>query len=342
MKNNTIKLKDIDTLGLDEITKNSIVKHCATNGAITLPKDILTILSDMRKPNNRYGAYSSKKIVLEMSGINGEHKATISKIIGAYQTKKNLIYLEVFEGLDVKSFDKYVEALDDIIEADIYGLSEVISNKCNIDKSIAKDFINVYMALNSYNGFIMEYLIEQIIPINSRYRSLGDVIINGDLFKASVLDLQWGIDTIIAPIDIADIWLPLQIKSYTNVRVKREKLAHTFNDHKDYKKLHQSLLERELKGNVYYLFYDINSLRICLIQNIQKEFTLPKSRELEHQIIINPIIEFVEVWELPHILDELVADIVNEYLDDDIDIKPLGANTEAQIKAQSDMITIIK
>lgn len=342
MKNNTIKLKDIDKLGLDEITKNSIVKHCATNGSISLPKDILTILSDMRKTNNKYGAYSSKKIVLEMSGINEEHKATISQIIKAYEYKKGLIYLDVFEGLDIKAFDKYVEALELIIEADIYGLSEVISNKCNIDKSIAKDFINVYMALNSYNGFIMEYLIEQIININSRYRSLGDVIINGDLFKASVLDLQWGIDTIIAPIDIADIWLPLQIKSYTNVRVKREKLAHTFNDHKDYKKLHQSLLERELKGNVYYLFYDINSLRICLIQNIQKEFTLPKSRELEHQIIFNPIIEFKEVWELPHILDELVADIVNEYLDEDIDIKPLGANTEAQIKAQSDMITIIK
>lgn len=343
-KNNvTVKLEDIGALGLDDITKNSISASLCNNGSITLPKDILTILSDMRKPNNKYGAYSSKKMILEMSGINEEHKATISQIIKAYENKKRLIYLEIFEGLDVKSFDKYVEALGRTTEADIYGLSEVISNKCNISKGLAKDFIDVYMALNSYNGFIMEYLIEQIISINSRFRSLGDVIINGDLFKASILDLQWGIDTIIAPIDISDIWLPLQIKSYTNVRVKREKLAHTFNDHKDYKKLHQSLLERECKGNVYYLFYDINSLRICLIQNIQKEFTLAKSRELEHQIIINPIIEFIEVWELPQLLDELVEDIVNEYLDEDVtptmaNIKALEPNTKLHI----DTITICK
>lgn len=338
----TINLKDIDTLGLDDITKNSIKNYVGANGSITLPKDILTILSDMRKSNNKYGAYSSKKMILEMSGINEGHKTNISNILKAYENKKGLIYLEVFGGLDIKAFDKYVEALELITKADIYGLSEDISNKCNIDKSIAKDFINVYMALNSYNGFIMEYLIEQIISINSRFSSLGDVVINGDLFKASVLDLQWGIDTILAPIDIADIWLPLQIKSYTNVRVKREKLAHTFNDHKDYKKLHQSLLERELKGNIYYLFYDINSLRICLIQNIQKQFTLPQSRELEHQIIFNPIIEFIEVWELPSILDELVDelvdDLVNEYLDEEMDISPLGANTKAHI----DTITIIK
>lgn len=337
--NRIIKLEDIDALGLDDITKNSILHHCATNGSITLPKDILTILSDMRKSNSKYGAYSSKKMILEMSGINAEHKATISKIIGAYQIKKGLIYLDVFEGLDIKSFDRYVEALDKIIEADVYKLSEVIANKCSIDKSIAEDFIKIYMALNSYNGFIIEYMIEQIITINDRFRNLGDVVINGDLFKASVLDLQWGIDTIIAPLDMADVHLPLQIKSYTNVRVKREYLSHTFEAHKDYKKLYKSLIERECKGNVYYLFYDINSLRICLIQNIQKEFILPKSKELEHQIIFNPIIEFVEVWELPQILDELVEAIVKEYLDEDTnatisDIIP--------IKTTMDTVTIVK
>lgn len=333
-----LKLEDIRTLGLDAVTQNSIYNYVDKKGNLTLPKSILTILSDMRKPNNRYGVYSSKKFILEQSGIEIDHKVEIRKILKAYEYKKGLIYLDIFDRLAIKSFDKYVEALESIIEADIYRLAEVIVNKCSIDKSIAKDFINIYMALNSYNGFIMEYLIEQIISINSRFSSLGDVVINGDLFKASVLDLQWGIDTIIAPLDVADIWLPLQIKSYTNVRVKRDVLAHTFNDHKDYKKLYESLLERECKGNVYYLFYDINSLRICLIQNIQKDFILPKSRELQHQTIFNPIIDFIEVWELPQILDELVEDIVNEYLDGDICVSPLGAITEAQI----DTITIIK
>lgn len=341
MKNKIVQIKDIDKLGLDEVTKNSIMKHCATYGSATLPKDILTILTDMRKTNNRYGAYSSKKVILEMSGINNEHKAKISQILKVYENKKGLIYLNIFDSLDIKAFDNYVKALEGILKDDIDVLSEDISNKCNIDKSIAKAFINVYMALNSYNGFIMEYLIEQIISINDRYSSLGDVVINGDLFKASVLDLQWGIDKIIAPIGVADLWLPLQIKSYTNVRVKRQKLAHTFKNHKDYKKLHKSILERELKGNVYYLFYDINSLRICLIQNIPKQFTLPQSRELEHQTIFNPKIEYREIWELHSILDELVTDIVTEYLGDDVDIKPLGANIEAQINAQSDTITIV-
>lgn len=337
--NKIIKLEDIDVLGLDDITKNSIMHHCATNGSLTLPKDILTILTDMRRTNNTYGAYGSKKMLLEMSGINAEHKATISKVLKGYEYKKGLIYLDVFRGLDTKEFDKYVEALDEIIKADVPKLSEVISNKCNIDKSIAKDFINVYMALNSYNGFIMEYLIEQIISINDRFRSLGDVVINGDLFKSSVLDLHWGIDTILAPIDIADVQLPLQIKSHTNVRVKREYLSHTFEAHKEYKKLHQSLIERECKGNVYYLFYDINSLSICLIQNIIKEFTLAKSKELEHQIIYNPIMKTVEVWELPQILDELVDDIVKEYLDE-------GTNATISdiipIKTTMDTVTIVK
>lgn len=336
MSNRRINIKDIEALGLDNITVNSINASLCNNGSITLPKDVLTILSDMRKTNNRYGAYSSKKMVLEMSGINSEHKTEINKIIKAYEYKKGLVYLDVFKSLDVKSFDKYVEALEGIIEADIYGLSGVISKKCNIDESIAKDFINVIVALNSFNGFIMEYLIEQIITINNRFYSVGDVAINGDLFKASVLDLQWGIDTVIAPIDVADIQLPLQIKSYTNVRVSRDKLSKTFDAHKQYKKLFCSLIEKELKGNVYYIFYDINSLRICIIQNIQKEFTLPKSRELEHQLIFNPIIEFIEVWELPQLLEELVEDIVNEYLDE-----PTMADVEA-IEPIIDTITIYK
>lgn len=306
----------IKALGLDDITLESIERALEHRGSLDIPIDVLVILRDMRCPNNKYGAYSSKKMLLEWSGINAEHKDVINNIIGYYERSKGLLYMDIFNSLDIKTFEAYVEALNGIIKDDIDVLVDKIVSKCNIDKSLAKDFLNVYMALRTYNGFIMEYLITQMLLISDRYNVLEQLNINDGVISGRALDKDYGIDILAIPLDVTDVNIPLQLKAQTNFRVRRDKLQKTFNSHKDFKKLYDNIIDKEAKGNVYYLHYDMSSLRVALIQNREFTYALPMSRELEHTIIANPIFKYVEVWDVVEILDSLVDDICYNILDD--------------------------
>lgn len=311
----------LKTLGLDDITLESIERALEDRGSIDIPIDVLVILRDMRCPNNKYGAYSSKKMLLEWSGINSEHKDVINNIVGYYERSKGLLYMDIFNSLDTKTFEAYVEALNEVIKDDINKLVDKIVSKCNIDKSLAKDFLNVYMALRTYNGFIMEYLITQMLLISDRYDVLEQLNINGKSINGNELDTDYGIDVLAVPLDVTDVNIPMQLKSQTNLRVRRDKLQKTFKDQMRFKKLYGNIRDRETKGNVYYLHYDINSLRVALIQNREFTYALPMSRELEHTLIANPIFKYVEVWDVVEILDRLVDDICYNILDDVEDVE---------------------
>lgn len=306
----------LKALGLDDITLESIERALEDRGSIDIPIDVLVILSDMRCPNNKYGAYSSKEMLLKWSGINEEHKDAINNIIGQYQRSKDLWYMDIFNSLETKTFEAYTDALNEVIKDDIDMLVDKIVSKCNIDKSLAKDFLNVYMALRTYNGFIMEYLITQMLLISDRYDVLEQLNIKGKTINGDELDTDYGVDVLAVPLDVTDVNIPMQLKSQTNLRVRRDKLQKTFNNQKDFKKLYGNITEREAKGNVYYLHYDVNSLRVALIQNREFTYALPMSRELEHTIIANPIFKYVEVWDVVEILDRLVEDICYNVLDD--------------------------
>ena len=306
----------VNALGLDDITLESIERALEDRGSIDIPIDVLVILSDMRCPNNKYGAYSSKEMLLKWSGINEEHKDAINNIIGQYQRSKDLWYMDIFNSLETKTFEAYTDALNEVIKDDIDMLVDKIVSKCNIDKSLAKDFLNVYMALRTYNGFIMEYLITQMLLISDRYDVLEQLNIKGKTINGDELDTDYGVDVLAVPLDVTDVNIPMQLKSQTNLRVRRDKLQKTFNNQKDFKKLYGNITEREAKGNVYYLHYDVNSLRVALIQNREFTYALPMSRELEHTIIANPIFKYVEVWDVVEILDRLVEDICYNVLDD--------------------------
>lgn len=306
----------LKALGLDDITLESIERALEQRGSIDIPIDVLVILRDMRCPNNKYGAYSSKKMLLEWSGINSEHKDDINNIIGYYERSKGLLYMDIFNGLDTKTFEAYVEALNGVIKDDIDMLVDKIVSKCNICKSLAKDFLNVYMALRTYNGFIMEYLITQMLLISDRYDVLEQLNINDGVISSRALDKDYGIDILAIPLDVTDVNIPLQLKAQTNFRVRRDKLQKTFDNHKDFKRLYDNIIDKEAKGNVYYLHYDMSSLRVALIQNREFTYALPMSRELEHTIIANPIFKYVEVWDIMEILDRLVEDICYNILDD--------------------------
>ncbi|SJP68443.1 Uncharacterised protein [Clostridioides difficile] len=311
----------LKALGLDDITLESIERALEQRGSIDIPIDVLVILRDMRCPNNKYGAYSSKKMLLEWSGINSEHKDDINNIIGYYERSKGLLYMDIFNGLDTKTFEAYVEALNGVIKDDIDMLVDKIVSKCNICKSLAKDFLNVYMALRTYNGFIMEYLITQMLLISDRYDVLEQLNINDGVISSRALDKDYGIDILAIPLDVTDVNIPLQLKAQTNFRVRRDKLQKTFDNHKDFKRLYDNIIDKEAKGNVYYLHYDMSSLRVALIQNREFTYALPMSRELEHTIIANPIFKYVEVWDIVEILDRLVEDICYNILDDVEDVE---------------------
>ena len=224
--------------------------------------------------------------------------------------------MDIFNSLDTKTFEAYVEALNEVIKDDIDMLVDKIVSKCNIDKSLAKDFLNVYMALRTYNGFIMEYLITQMLLISDRYDVLEQLNINDGVISSRALDKDYGIDILAIPLDVTDVNIPLQLKAQTNFRVKRDYLTKTFNNQKKFKKLYGNIVDKESKGNVYYLHYDMYSLRVALIQNREFTYALPMSRELEHTIIANPIFKYVEVWDVVEILDRLVDDICYNVLDD--------------------------
>ncbi|HBG0137518.1 TPA: hypothetical protein KPB65_003675 [Clostridioides difficile] len=319
-----INIKDVNkvkSLGLDNITIDSIERALEQRGSIDIPIDVLVILRDMRCPNNKYGAYSSKKMLLEWSGINSEHKDVINNIVGYYERSKGLLYMDIFNSLDTKTFEAYVEALNEVIKDDINKLVDKIVSKCNIDKSLAKDFLNVYMALRTYNGFIMEYLITQMLLISDRYDVLEQLNVNGKIINSDELDTDYGVDILAVPIDVTEVNIPLQLKAQTNFRVKRDYLTKTFNNQKKFKKLYGNIVDKESKGNVYYLHYDMYSLRVALIQNREFTYALPMSRELEHTIIANPIFKYVEVWDIVEILDRLVEDICYNILDDVEDVE---------------------
>lgn len=320
----------VKALGLDNITLESIERALEDKGSIDIPIDVLVILRDMRCPNNKYGAYSSKKMLLEWSGINSEHKDAINNIIGYYERSKGLLYMDIFNSLDTKTFEAYVEALNEVIKDDIDVLVDRIVSICNIDKSLAKDFLNVYMALRTYNGFIMEYLITQMLLLSDRYDVLEQLNINDGVISSRALDKDYGIDILAVPLDVTDVNIPLQLKAQTNFRVKRDKLQKTFNNHKDFKRLYDNIIDKETKGNVYYLHYDMSSLRVALIQNREFTYALPMSRELEHTVIANPIFKYVEVWDIVEILDSLVEDICYNVLED-VDNVPKMAIKEPNI-----------
>lgn len=335
----------LKALGLDDITLESIERALEDRGSIDIPIDVLVILSDMRCPNNKYGAYSSKEMLLKWSGINEEHKDAINNIIGQYQRYKGLLYMDIFNSLDTKTFEAYVDALNEVIKDDIDMLVDKIVSKCNIDKSLAKDFLNVYMALRTYNGFIMEYLITQMLLISDRYDVLEQLNINGKNVDGDMLDRDYGVDVLAVPIDVTDINIPLQLKSQTNLGVKRDKLQKTFNNQKKFKKLYNNIVDREAKGNVYYLHYDVNSLRVALIQNREFTYALPMSRELEHTLIANPIFKYVEVWDVVEILDRLVEDICYNILDDVEDVEDTEdyiTDNVPQIASKEHNITYIR
>ena len=335
----------VNALGLDDITLESIERALEDRGSIDIPIDVLVILSDMRCPNNKYGAYSSKEMLLKWSGINEEHKDAINNIIGQYQRYKGLLYMDIFNSLDTKTFEAYVDALNEVIKDDIDMLVDKIVSKCNIDKSLAKDFLNVYMALRTYNGFIMEYLITQMLLISDRYDVLEQLNIKGKTINGDELDTDYGVDVLAVPLDVTDVNIPMQLKSQTNLRVRRDKLQKTFNNQKDFKKLYGNITEREAKGNVYYLHYDINSLRVALIQNREFTYALPMSRELEHTIIANPIFKYVEVWDIMEILDRLVEDICYNILDDVEDVEDTEdyiTDNVPQIASKEHNITYIR
>lgn len=305
----------LNGLELDNVTIEAVLEAVEQKGSIDIPIDVLVILSDMRCPNNKYGAFSSKKMVLEWSGINADHKNTINSILRQYEWQKGLLYMDVFNSLDTKTFEAYVEALNGIIRADMPFLIEKVASNCNISHSLAEDFLNVYMALRTYNGFIMEYLITQMLLLSNRYDVLEQLNINGSEIDNRALDKDYGIDVVAAPIDVTEVTLPLQLKAQTNFRVKREYLQKTFDNHKQYKKLYDNLKDKECKGNVYYLHYDMHSLRVALIQNRQFTYALPMSKELEHMVVPNPIFKYVEIWDVMDILDNIVGDLCYNVLD---------------------------
>lgn len=335
----------VKALGLDDITLESIERALEDRGSLDIPIDVLVILRDMRCPNNKYGAYSSKKMLLEWSGINSEHKDDINNIIGYYERSKGLLYMDIFNGLDTKTFEAYVEALNGVIKDDIDMLVDKIVSKCNIDKSLAKDFLNVYMALRTYNGFIMEYLITQMLLISDRYDVLEQLNINDGVISGRALDKDYGIDILAIPLDVTDVNIPMQLKSQTNLRVRRDKLQKTFDNHKDFKRLYDNIIDKEAKGNVYYLHYDMSSLRVALIQNREFTYALPMSRELEHTIIANPIFKYVEVWDVVEILDRLVDDICYNILEDVEDVEDTEdyiTDNVPQIASKEHNITYIR
>lgn len=309
IKINISDIEKVRVLGMDDITVDSIMNKIDHCGCLTVPLNILTILTDMRCPNNKYGAYSSKKLLLEWSGINSEHKDHINNIISQYERQKGILYMDVFEGLPIKTFDAYTEALNKTIGDDLGALVDKIVYKCHIDKTMASDFINVYMALRTYNGFIMEFMIKQMLQISNRYKVLDKIFLNDGFISSGILDKEYGIDILTVPIDVSDVNIPLQLKSQTHFKVNRRHLEKTFDDHKQYKKLHNGIVERELKGNVYFLHYDMHSLRVALLKNKQFNNALPMSKELEHLVLPNPIFKYVEVWDVLTILDDLVNDI---------------------------------
>ena len=195
----------LNGLELDNVTIEAVLEAVEQKGSIDIPIDVLVILSDMRCPNNKYGAFSSKKMVLEWSGINADHKNTINSILRQYEWQKGLLYMDVFNSLDTKTFEAYVEALNGIIRADMPFLIEKVASNCNISHSLAEDFLNVYMALRTYNGFIMEYLITQMLLLSNRYDVLEQLNINGSEIDNRALDKDYGIDVVAAPIDVTII-----------------------------------------------------------------------------------------------------------------------------------------
>lgn len=331
MANIRININDkekLETLGIDNITLESIEDYVNRVGVLKVPTNVLVLLSELRTPNNLYGAYSSYKTILEMASFTKEYSKIVNDIVQTYQRRKDLIYMDVFSKLPIKTFENYVEALDLIIKDDIEDLAAAISGKCNVGLKMAKDFLNVYIYLNSYNGFIFEYLLKQMLNISERYECLEGLQIDGETFiSMGSLDKEWGIDMVLKD-ECTDFIIPLQLKSYTHLCTNRNKLEHTFNNHKDYKRLYSNIEDKETKGNVYFLHYDSSRLKIALCRNLDIDTTIPKSRDLQYRVINKDDLDLVyyDIWEIGNLLDALVEDISYNVYGEVSNVPKMGSN----------------
>lgn len=307
LKGNTdILLKDYILEDIKETVEN--------HGDQLLPLSVLNIIADIKDPRSNYGVLSTLKHIYTQIGTWDTVCKSAYEIVSRYVRKNNLIYMSVFNSLDNKNFTTYVGSLNKIIGNDMDTMADILAKKHNLDHSMAKVVIDIIVYLNSYNGFILEYMVSEMVAIHPTLKVLTEgIVLNGNKYTPSMLDKDWGIDLIVTTND-SDIHIPLQIKSYTHLGKSRTSLQHTFTDHIEYKMKHKGLLDRESKGNVYYLHYRATDLSL-MIPKADFNYTLPQSKELMHRVFDTSKLTYnrIPIWEVCYLLDE-VAEQIAKYV----------------------------
>lgn len=297
----------IQRLGVDAVTLESIERALEERGSIEIPTEVLEIMADMRNPKSIYGAYDNKKYLYEYIGHRFSHNDVIGKMIKVYANDKGILFADIFHSIEDKKFTTYAKALNDRVKDDMDSLVDRVLIDTDInDRAIAKDFIVIHLFFNTYGGFVMEYMLKAMLLLSDNFNVLDKVKIRGTEIDADTLDKKYGVDLLIVPTMFDDdIHIPLQIKSETHNRVSRDALTKTFNAQSDYKRKHKGIVDKEAKGIIYYLHYDMFNLKIALINNIQFSRALPMSNELMGMCPNKATYNYVEVWDVEEILDKL-------------------------------------
>lgn len=309
-------LKEGSVTALNDYTVEEIKQTVEKYGDVSIPLSVLDIIAYVRDSKSGYGVLTTTKYLYTQIGVWGDVNQSAYKIVDRFVRKNGLIYLSVFDKLENKSFTNYVCCIDKILGSDMGVMADILAQTHNLPIEVAERVIGIVVYLNSYNGFIMEYMVSEMVSTHPTLYTIEDgVEFDGDLISPSILDKDWGIDLLIGVGEEREdgaIQIPLQIKSYTHLGKSRTALSHTFKAHSDYKKKYKGVLERESKGNVYYLHYRVADLSIT-VPKADFNYTLPQSRELAYRVFNTDTLDLrvVPIWEVCHILEE-VAERIRE------------------------------
>lgn len=305
-----LQSREYKGLALNDYTVAEIENTVSKYGCVSIPTTVIDIISDVRNPKGEYGVLATTKFLYTKLGISYTEVYTLCD---RFVRKHNLIYVNVFNSLDNKGFTDYCKAIDNIIGEDKGIMIELLSKALNLSIQQSKMLIGIVLYLNSYNGFIMEYMVSEMIALHPTLSVMGSIELDGCTIPNTVLDKDWGIDLLVSAYNGA-IQLPLQLKSYTHLGKSRTALEHTFKAHMDYKKKFKGLKNKETKGNVYYLHYSAANLSITIPK---ADFThiLPQSRELMCRRFDTDTLDLrkVPIWEVCYILEELSHSIKAQF-----------------------------
>jgi len=309
---NKLRKQEHNKIQLNDYTLEELSNTVNKYGSVTVPGAVLTVIADVRDSKSDYGVLASvKHIYSSLEDVWAIITARAFPMVEQCIRANNILFTQIFNGLEVKSFTEYCKVIDSQLGADKDNLVERVSKALDVDYKSAEWFVGIRLYPYTFNGFIMEYMISEMLAQHPSIEVLHEgVTINDKWISPLELDTKWGIDMLIAPKGQRDIITPIQIKSKTHLYKSREPLQHTFKAHADYKRMYKGIQDKETKGNVYYLHYCMSTLSITIPQ-WDFEHTLPQSRELSNRVYRADKLDlrYVPIWEVAYLLEELISDI---------------------------------